>query len=70
MVERRNMVVESQVERRTNMMMSVCSLVAPGVSQAGRTALAPAVWVGGSGQPVGTLYLSTTTTTLAALREL
>ena len=55
MVERRNMVVESQVERRTNMMMSVCSLVAPGVSQAGRTALAPAVWVGGSGQPVGTL---------------
>ena len=64
------MVVESQVERRSNMMMSVCSLVAPGVSQAGRTALAPAVWVGGSGQPVGTLYLSTTTTTLAALREL
>ena len=54
-MERRNMVVESQVERRTNMMMSVCSLVAPGVSQAGRTALAPSVWVGGSGHSLSVL---------------
>ena len=29
--------------------------VAPGVSQAGRTALAPSVWVGGSGHSLSVL---------------
>lgn len=37
-------------------------MVAPGVSQAGRTALAPSVWVGGSGHSLSVLsyYRATT----------